>query len=73
MKIADFKLQIDAEGQRLRAAADRTENVEQLEAIERDFEKLINQAKRIERLVTSSPTIQNGPRGATDPTSGGRG
>lgn len=35
---------------RLRALADRTENVEQLEAIERDFEKLLRQAKRVQAV-----------------------
>jgi hypothetical protein len=47
---------IEKRAQRLRAAADRTENVEQLEAIERDFEKLIGQAKRVQSLVTSAAT-----------------
>lgn len=45
--------EIAREAARLRAAADATENVEQLEAIERDLERLVGTAKRIQRLVTS--------------------
>jgi hypothetical protein len=71
MRIVDWKRAIDAEAKRLVADANETENVEQLEAIERDLGLLVAKLRRAVDLAGRA-SCADGASVTLDPTGGGK-